>query len=157
MLPLQQVLNAWIKPALDYLPSELNTPARRQMVLGIGVVETAYSAMWQDGGPALGFWQIQPNTWHDIHVNYLIYRPKLSDSIKKLLKYSEESIDLLTQCPRYAALLCALIVYRSPLALPAYNDSEAQARFWLEAYNCGGAGTMQRALPCFQSVQNLGA
>ena len=153
MIDLSQVLTDWVVPAILFLPQELQSMARAQMTLGIGVVETNYSDIVQVGGPALSFWQVEPSTWEDLHQNFLSYRPDLTQSIQNCLNGEPETVECLVDNPVYAALIASLIVYRAPPALPKYNDYEAQAYYWLTYYNAGGAGTMQRAVPCFKQVQ----
>ncbi|MBO7713259.1 MAG: hypothetical protein J6S85_06785 [Methanobrevibacter sp.] len=153
MIDLSQVLTNWVVPAIKCLPQNLQSLARAQMTLGIGVVETNYNYITQVGGPALSFWQIEPSTWEDLHQNFLVYEPELQQSITTCLNGQKETVECLITNPVYAALISSLIVYRAPPALPKYNDYEAQAYYWLTYYNAGGAGTMQRAVPCFQSVQ----
>ena len=77
MIDLSQVLSQWVVPAIKCLPTNLQSLARAQMTLGIGVVETNYSYLTQIGGPALSFWQIESSTWEDLHKNFLAYQPGL--------------------------------------------------------------------------------
>ena len=154
---LQQVCEYWVKPACSFLPVGLNTPARWQIVTGIGNVESGYQAIVQyGGGPALSFWQIEPSCFHDLFKNFLMYRPDLLNSVTLCLDGQEPTPQRMVWDCRFAALICALIVYRSPLALPAYNDTPAQVNYWLSDYNTPmGAGTSERATPLFEEVQNI--
>ena len=166
-MQLDQVLQQWVKPACGFLPENyygenLNSPARWQFVTGIGNCESGYNAIVQDGcGVAKSFWQIQPGTYNDLFVNFLCYRPELLNSVNNLLGRQLDDVtappdELLLYNMRFAALICALIVYRSPLALPQLGDTNAQVEFWLQAYNTSeGAGTYERAYPCFEEVSCL--
>ncbi|MBQ1759457.1 MAG: hypothetical protein IIZ94_07230 [Prevotella sp.] len=167
MMNLQQVMDYWVRPACSYLPEDyygenLNTPARWQFVTGIGNCESGYKDIVQDGcGIAKSFWQIQPATYNDLFVNFLSYRPELLNAVNTMLRRSPNDgtpppDELLLYNMRFAALICALIVYRSPLALPQLGDTNAQVDFWLQSYNTReGAGTYDRAYPCFKEVACL--
>lgn len=58
-----EVLRTAIAPALAILPSQMDTPEARVMLLSIGLQESRFVARQQmGGGPARGFWQCEPGT-----------------------------------------------------------------------------------------------
>ncbi|KXV60681.1 hypothetical protein AD948_04460 [Acetobacter senegalensis] len=151
---LSDVRREWIEPALKFLPDSLNTPARAQLVLGIGNKETQYRYVRQiGGGPALGFWQMEPATHDDMWRNFIRYRPELQSAALRLLAGANPDAKLLTTRMDYAALMAELHVYRAKDVLPAYGDALGQATFWKDNFNTHlGKGTVAGALPYFQQA-----
>ncbi|TGP43484.1 hypothetical protein EN871_16900 [bacterium M00.F.Ca.ET.228.01.1.1] len=57
---LNDVIERAVAPALAILPTEMDTPEARVMLLAIGLQESRFSARQQlGGGPARGFWQCE--------------------------------------------------------------------------------------------------
>ena len=55
------------------------------LIYKTGMAETGYRHLKQmGGGPAIGFWQVEPATLIDILDNYVKYRPKLLEGLKSL-------------------------------------------------------------------------
>ena len=78
-MKLQQVIDYWIKPALEYFPENLRTPNRVQFMLGIGLIESGYNAVAQEPvADALGFWQMEKATFNDCIDNFLNYESEFS-------------------------------------------------------------------------------
>ena len=69
----KQLWTLVIQPAL--LEIELWSEAAEKLVLGTAIVESRLSFIKQLGsGPALGVWQIEPDTSRDVYDNSLDYR-----------------------------------------------------------------------------------
>lgn len=125
-MDLGDVRREWIEPALNFLPAALSTPARVQVVLGIGNKETQYRYLRQSGGgPALGLWQMEPSTHDDMWRNFIRYQPELQSAVLRLLARVAPDAKLLTTRMDYATIIAALHVYRSKDALPAYGNAIA--------------------------------
>ena len=153
---LQTALHDWVKPALALLPQSLNTLARRQLVLGTGYKESGYIHDHQlGGGPALGFWQMEPRTHDDIWDNFLAYRPDLKAATERAAGQPNPTAELLVTNPVYAALMCAIQYYRSPLILPRAFDAFGQASMWKQAYNGPGAGVVSEAVQYFRAANEI--
>jgi len=72
-LDARQLRKLVIRPAL--LEIELWSEAAEELVLGTAIVESRLSFIKQLGsGPALGLWQIEPDTHRDVYENFLEYR-----------------------------------------------------------------------------------
>lgn len=153
-MDLGDVRREWIEPALKFLPDALNTPARVQLVLGIGNKETQYRYLRQiGGGPALGPWQMEPATHDDMWRNFIRYRPELQSAALRLLAGATPDAKLMTVRMDYSALMAALHTRRSKDPLPAYGNAYAQATFWKDNFNTSlGKGTVAGALPYFQQA-----
>ena len=132
-----------IKLALEHL--DLDSEDARSLIYKTGKVESGYRTLLQyRGGPALGFFQMEPNTALDIWDNYVMYRPKYREKLYALgfddgaLKFC-----LLSNIGLQAAL-CRLHYRRVPSALPKADDLNAQAKYWKKYYNTElGKGTVK--------------
>lgn len=139
MLDISQFRRAIIRPALETI--ELYSLAAEELMLGTALQESGLRYLEQlGGGPALGLWQMEPETHDDIHDNYLVYRPEL---LQRLMLLTNLAIPLaLTAQLWYAAAMCRIHYYRSPDPLPAAGDLPAQAAYWKRIYNTEqGRGT----------------
>ena len=132
-----------IKLALQHL--DLDSEDARSLIYRTGKAESDYKTLQQyGGGPALGFFQMEPNTALDIWDNYVMYRPKYREKLYALgfddgaLKFC-----LLSNIGLQAAL-CRLHYRRVPSALPKADNLKAQAKYWKKFYNTeAGKGTIK--------------
>lgn len=153
---LQTALHDWVTPALALLPPSLNTLARRQLVLGTGYKESGYIHDHQlGGGPALGFWQMEPRTHDDMWRRFFPSHPELADAARTSAKCKIPTSADLLNCPVYAALMCALYYYQSPVALPRAFDAVGQASMWKRVYNGPGAGVVSEAVQYFRAANEI--
>lgn len=114
------------------------------MIMRTGFAETGYRTLVQKNGPALGFWQCEPNTAFDIIENYILYRPQLK---AKLLSYNIDNSTILRALKTDIAvqsIMCRLKYRRDSKPLPKWNDLEGQAKYWKRVYNSElGKGTIE--------------
>ena len=138
-----------IRPALTTIA--LDGPGAEQLLLGTALQETGLRNIRQiGGGPALGYFQIEPATHDDIWKNFLKYRVLLAAKVKRLLPAGSDAVpEQLIQCPQYAAAIARIIYLRAPGALPAPEDVDAQAAYYKQYYN-----TAQGAATAAQYVSN---
>lgn len=93
------------------------------------------------GGPALGIYQMEPNTYNDIWNNYLKYRDDLSQKIWALSPivgsppaiHLKDDLILATQMAR-------IHYFRVKEKLPSYKDIEGMAKYWKKYYNTEKGG-----------------
>ena len=76
MLRPDHLLTEIIRPTLEGL--EADSPEAEALLLGTALAESGLRALRQDGGPALGLWQMEPGTHQDIWNNFLMYRAELT-------------------------------------------------------------------------------
>ncbi|MBO1360614.1 hypothetical protein J2D73_12530 [Acetobacter sacchari] len=143
---LKRYVIAPVVQALD-LPGDMI--ARIQITTGIGNVESGYRAKVQSGGgPAFGFWQMEPSTHDDIWLHYLTARPALAQVVRGYLPARFKSVAIgnaraMIESDAYAAAMTTILIRRSPVALPPRNDALAQCTVWKAAYNTAlGAGAV---------------
>ena len=116
------------------------------LIYRTGLAESGYRVTRQQGGgPALGYWQMEPATYDDIWQNFLVYRMGLADLVKDFLIGNE--IDQLAQLEdnhEFACAMCRVHYMRVSARLPAPEDIEGQADYWKAHYNTPtGRGTVQ--------------
>ena len=132
-----------IKLALQHL--DLDSEDARSLIYRTGKAESGYITLQQyGGGPALGFFQMEPSTCQDIWDNYVMYRPKYRDKLYSL-GFDDGTLEfcLLSNIGLQAAF-CRLHYRRVPTALPKSDNLEAQAKYWKKYYNTDlGKGTIK--------------
>lgn len=127
-----------IYPSLDYL----DLPNKEQacmLLLGTALQESKLKAVEQVGGPALGYFQMEPNTHSDLW-GYLAGLPRARESILRLI-----GIDPLRQLvpdpvflkinPLYAAMMARVFYWRKAEPLPSADDILGQARYYKRHWN----------------------
>ena len=108
-LDASQLRELVIKPALSEI--ELWSPAAEELVLGTAIVESRLSFIKQLGsGPALGLWQIEPDTHRDVYDNFLEYREGLYDQVMSLSAPGQTFEENLTSNMQYGSHLQALLL-----------------------------------------------
>ena len=116
------------------------------LIFETGMTETGYKHLEQMGnGPAVSFFQLEPNTIKDIWDNYVIYRKPLIEGLYKL-GYIEEypSFSVMTNIA-VAIAFCRIHYRRQPGPIPKIE--EERAKYWKEYYNTRlGKGTVHHYL-----------
>jgi len=81
-----------ITPVLNGLGLDSgNTRAPIELLLGTAIQESHLAARVQyGGGPALGLFQMEPNTHNDVWNNFLKYRPNLASAVQAFLAGSPQ-------------------------------------------------------------------
>lgn len=128
-------------PGVTLLPNA--SRAAEQIVLATAAAESEFRWIKQvGGGPALGFFQMEPATHDDIWENYLCYKPEVAATIVKVFHGRPSAAEMIWNL-RYAAVMCRVHYLRRREALPAAGDLEGMARYWKRYYNTEkGAGTI---------------
>jgi hypothetical protein len=123
-----------VEPALGRLALPGGEAAIR-LVLGTGVQESGLRALQQSGGPALGFFQIEPATLADLAANFLQPRGNLMAALTEFAGGWPSWDQQLATNPLFAAAVCRLIYWRSPLPLPDADDLDGLAKYWKRVFN----------------------
>jgi len=134
-----------VRPALELIDAW--SVAAENLVVGTAAQESHLKYVHQLGaGPALGLFQMEPETHTDIWNNYLRYREYLAVSIRKAISYNggEPSAERMIWDFRYAAIMCRIHYRRVSKPLPDEHDIHGLAAYWKEFYNTpDGAGTTE--------------
>lgn len=106
----------------------------------------------QINGPALGIYQMEPNTYNEI-IDW--YRSNNQDILFKVLDLTEyDRIPLperLMYDIQYATAMCRLYYYHINTPLPDSNDIESIAKYWKKYYNTKkGKGTVEQFITNYE-------
>jgi|TARA_B100001094_G_scaffold102571_2_gene98711 hypothetical protein len=141
--------------------ADLYSPEAAELVFLTGLVESKYKYIYQIGGPARGYFQVEPFTAWDICINYLSFRRSTAVRYAKVLNLEEEVLmhpteelmeEMLEDNIALGILLCRLKYYRVPHPLP--TDVDGMAAYWKQFYNAGGKGTVKHFLETVDVAQN---
>ncbi len=121
------------------------TPDALALVMRTGYAESGYKVLKQyGGGPALGFWQVEPTTAYDTVNNYVSYRPKYEQALLELgCDFENLEFSLLSNIAIQVAF-CRLKYMRDPNPIPPASNLSDQAKYWKRVYNTElGKGTVE--------------
>lgn len=137
----QQLRVLIIRPTLQKL--NLWSQSAENLLLGTCAQESQMgSYVAQVNGPALGIYQIEPNTYQDVLNNFLRYKPALNNTVASL---AETSIRSLMVNLDYATAITRIIYLRAPEPLPDADDLNGLAHYYKEHYNTPlGAATVDQ-------------
>jgi len=126
-----------VEPVLRFLG--MHSLSAERLVVGTAAVESGLSHLVQlGGGPALGVYQIEPETHRDIWDTYLAYRPELASKVRSLASqhWFDDDPDRELICNlSYSTAICRLKYYRIKAPLPDANDIQGLANYWKQYYN----------------------
>ena len=149
-----------IKEIAEYALYKLNSYSDDALALVVrtGMAESGYRALKGKGmgNPAIGFWQIEPDTLLDMMRNYISYRPHYRAGLEELgMEFSGD--DIFTSVISSMAVqagLCRLHYRRDKDPLPSWSDLEGQAKYWKRVYNTElGRGTIKHFIKANKDVR----
>lgn len=145
-----------VEDAIDLVVTRLGGgQAARELLLYTGAAESGYRYRRQIGGPARGYWQMEPATEEDIRRNYFSHRPGLWETVKDIAEciglvgttITYERMRSLEHNPYYACAMARVHYLRVPDPLPLAGDLAGQAAYWKQHYNTpAGKGTIEHFL-----------
>ena len=151
MIDASQLRNRVIAPVLDYLG--MGGLAAENLLLGTAAVESEMGTWLAQvgGGPALGIYQMEPRTLHDLRVNWLDFRPDISQLVDVLLyPHDPPEVQLVTNLA-FATAAARCLYRRAREPLPAASDLPGLAGYWKRHWNTkAGAGSVDRAIEAYQ-------
>lgn len=149
-----------IKPVLGLLvplqhdQGVANIEGATELLLGTAMQEShCGDYLDQIRGPAKGIWQMEPATEEDIWTNFLAYHPEFRVPVTKLMVSGIDRINQLEGNLYYACAMARIEYLRSPGALPAAGDLNAQAAYYVKWYNRGGAATTAEYIANWRTLQ----
>ena len=150
----QTFLEQIIRPAIKV--TDLWSPSAEVLLLGTALAESGLRTVKQyDSGPAISFFQIEPNTYKDV-VAYInrkkeIKEKLLSSLYMDIFPYHE----CLTWNMRLSVIIARMLYWRVPSPLPRPNDIEGMARYWKKYYNTSkGKGTQEHFIEQWRAHQH---
>ena len=119
-----------------------NAQVAEDLLVGTALAESKLRFLRQiGGGPALGLYQIEPATHHDLWDSYLRTREPLRYRARALLAPQPSQLDQLVTNAAYATVIARLIYWRRPEPLPETGDVVGYAGYWKTHFNTEkGAG-----------------
>ena len=136
-------MQATIKRIIEYTLKDLKMYSKDAalLVFRTGAAESGYRHLEQVRGPAVGFFQVEPDTINDTIDNYLKFREsKLNHLIKRGLDLDDPVNSVL--CSIYLQVaFCRYKYWRCPEAIP--KGLVPQAKYWKKIYNGPGKGTIE--------------
>ena len=123
-------------------------------MLAIGLVESGYNAVAQIPEPfALGYWQMERETFKDCIDNFLKYESEFSAGWENLQDTHTVLYSALTYDCVFACYMSAIKIYRAPPALPDLFDLKGIAEYWKEYYNASPNGaSVEEAIARMQPI-----
>lgn len=140
-----------IRPVLQRL--DLWSSVAETLVLGTALHESHGRYIRQIKGPAMGIYQMEPATHHDIHKNFLRHNMTLKIRVNQYAGFFSGDMpdpgELIGNL-FYATAMCRVHYRRVRDPLPS-NEPYALAEYWKQWFNTRlGKGTVEQALPHFE-------
>ncbi|URC15142.1 hypothetical protein GD1_18 [Paraglaciecola Antarctic GD virus 1] len=132
----QILLDYVITPVLERMGSRYDTLASRQLLLATSAQEShcGYYGK-QVKGPALGLFQMEPDTLNDLFDNYLYYNFSKKTTVEKFnISVVTDKIELVGN-NYYATALARMQYWRDAYPMPEYNDFDAMWLFYKRVWN----------------------
>jgi len=146
----QQLLDCIIKPTLEYMGGNYDSKNARMLLLSTAAIESKCGYyIKQVGGPALGIWQMEPDTHNDIRANCDALHES-SEFMRKIdsidvFDFSELLEVSLIVSPIYACAMARLKYAMDTEALPDYHNMRHVYDYYKRIYNTpGGASTYEK-------------
>ena len=148
---LSEIKHQIIAPTLQEIG--LYSDTALNLVTGTGLVESGFRVTVQiGGGPALGWFQMEPATHDDCWRNYLRYKTELARAVSSLCSGENPSVSLLRSNPAYAAAMCRVKYFRVPAPLPP-NNAASLSLYHKRYYNTmQGKADATKNIPLFQEA-----
>lgn len=137
-----------VRPALLAMGSRYATEGAVIQVTGTALVESGGSYLKQISGPALGLWQMEPVTLHDIWNRWLKLPAQESLRVRliDLIPIGADIERLLITDMQFGAMMCRCLYAMRADPVPLPVDAEAFCRTWKAFYNTSkGAGWIDGA------------
>jgi hypothetical protein len=141
----QQLLDYIIKPTLEYMGGNYNSKNAQMLLLATAAIESKCGYyIKQINGPALGIWQMEPETYHDIMLNCDALKcGYVGMRIHKLR--GVWNTEPLIVSPMYACAMARLKYSMDTAPLPFYGDIYAIYEYYKRIYNTPlGASTFEK-------------
>jgi hypothetical protein len=138
-----------VKKIIKYVLGRMGMDSEeaRAMIFATGKAESGYRVLEQMGGPAVGFFQVEPATAQDVWDNYVFYRPQIKTDLYALGLDDEDLKHSIMSSIALQVAFARLQYRRFKDPLPKSDNKEAQAKYWKKFYNTElGRGTIEHFL-----------
>lgn len=122
------------------------------LLLRTAAQETNLGRYWrQTNGPALGMYQLEPDTHTDLWHNYLRYKEDLSKIVQAFLSPNFTPEEQLVFNLGYATAIARTIYLRVPEPLPDAGDISGMANYYKRVWNTSrGKATPEQFIQNYQ-------
>ena len=143
---------AIIDPTLHLL--DLWSPAASNLMLGTALVESGLEHRKQiGGGPARGYFQIEPATFHDVYGRHLKTRQSLLARVNSLLTPLMPPVDQLWNNDQLGCAIARIRYRYAKEPLPDAEDAKGLAEYHKKYYNTSAGKTdTGRSIKAFEAA-----
>lgn len=135
MLDVTQLKELIINPALTDLQM-YSVDAAELLIFTCAAESNGGTYLHQIDGPALGIYQMQPETYNDVWANYILKKSKLSTMLFHNFDVGRmPSEDRIIYDLRYATAMARLFYARIPKQLPNSNDIDGIWQYYKQYWN----------------------
>ena len=145
----KQQLRNLIKRVLVDL--DLYSESAENLLMGTAAQESGFGEYIRQigGGPALGIFQMDPETFKDIVKNYLKYKPELAKLVMSVSGVNALRYEYLEYNLALSIAMCRVHYLRVPEPMP--GNLTGWAKYWKEYYNTRlGKGTEEEFIRNFK-------
>jgi hypothetical protein len=155
MFKAEQLRELVIKPALHDIVM-LSDVAIELLVFTCAVESNGGTYLKQVKGPALGIYQMEPETYNDIWENFLKFKKNILLSLTTTFGIvTIPSEDRLIYDLRYASVMCRLHYKRVPEPLPQTANVDDLWNYYKKYYNTNlGAATKSESIDKYKAFIN---
>lgn len=140
-----------IRPTLRRLG--LWSQAAENLLVGTALVESCGVYLKQIRGPALGIYQMEPQTHEHLWATVLHRRPGLRRRVIRTLVPGLPRLEQLAWNHAYATAMARVYLLAIQDPLPASGDIQALARYWKQHWNTpAGRGRVEEFVERYQSI-----
>lgn len=143
----QQLLDCIIKPTLKYMGGNYDSKNARMLLLATAAIESKCGYyIKQINGPALGIWQMEPETYKDIWAECdALHRTEFYNLICDLGVRATDGHNGLIESPMYACAMARLKYSMDIAPLPDCDNIRAVFDYYKRIYNTpAGASTYEK-------------
>ncbi|WP_059026747.1 hypothetical protein [Gabonibacter massiliensis] len=132
---------------------DLHSESAENLLMGTAAQESGLGEYIRQlgSGPALGIFQMEPNTFKDIVQNYLQYKPELAKKVMAISGANAFRSEYLEYNLALSICMCRVHYLRMPVRIP--DDLTGWAKYWKEHYNTRiGKGTEKEFVRNFKKL-----
>lgn len=138
-MPLSEIRERAIAPALALLPARMSSPDAEVMLLAIGLQESRLTHRRQIGGPARGLWQFERGGGVAGVLRHAASREHALSvcDARRVAPVPEQVYQRLEHDDVLAAAFARLLLYTDPARLPALGEVGASWDLYLRTWRPG--------------------
>ena len=138
-MPLSEIRERAIAPALALLPAKMTSPQAELMLLAIGLQESRLTHRRQIGGPARGLWQFERGGGVAGVLRHAASREHalIVCDARRVAPVPEQVYQRLEHDDVLAAAFARLLLYTDPARLPALGEVGASWDLYLRTWRPG--------------------